>query len=135
MIDIGAGSGKLALAVAASTPARVLGIEYGERYVAAARASAGYFGLSNAEFLHADARDADLSRGSVFNVYHPPHGEVARTLSTKLGKIAQLRDVRLYVAGPRYDFADSFLAEVKRGALRLIEQRGAFGEVLVLRSG
>ena len=134
VFDLGSGSGKLALTVCASAHTRVVGVEYGRRYVEAARATADQLALTNVQFLHADVRDSDLSSGSIFYLYYPFNGPVARTVAQTLGALARTKPIAIYAAGPLGGFADHFLAEVASGALRLCERRGAFGEVLVLRS-
>jgi 23S rRNA (uracil1939-C5)-methyltransferase len=134
VVDIGSGSGKLALTVAASTLAQVWGVEYGEAYVLASRHSAELLGLANATFAHADVRDVDLSRGSIFYLYYPFHGEPARAVAEALGRLARTKDITVYAAGPVHDFGEHFLAQVAGGALALSEKRGEFSEALVVRS-
>lgn len=134
VIDIGSGSGKVALTVAASTRAQVRGVEYGESYVAAARRSCEFLGIANLTFVHADARVADLSAGTIFYLYYPFHGEVARTVVSRLGAMARTRPITVYAGGPSNGFGEHFLREAEAGAWRLSERRGEFGEVLVLRS-
>lgn len=131
VVDLGSGSGKLALTVAASTWARVRGIEYGESYVAAARRSAEFLGLQNLAFVHADVRDVDLSEGTIFFLYYPFHGEVARAVAQTLGRLGEEKQITLCLRGPSNDFADHFLAQE---SLRVVERRGEFSETLVLRS-
>ncbi|MDQ3262737.1 MAG: class I SAM-dependent methyltransferase [Myxococcota bacterium] len=132
VIDLGSGSGKLALTVAASSLARVRGIEYGKSYVAAARRSADFLGLQNLAFVHADVRDVELSEGTIFFLYYPFHGEVARAVAQTLGRLGEGRQITLCLRGPSNDFADHFLAQ---GSLSVVERRGEFSETLVLRSG
>jgi len=134
VLDIGSGSGKVALTVAASTRTQVRGIEYGGAYVDAARESAAHFGLHNASFIHADVRDVDLSEGSIFYLYYPFHGEPARVVADALGRLGRDKDITVYASGPRNDFGEHFLRQVETGALRLSETRGEFSEVFVLRS-
>lgn len=134
VFDLGSGNGKVALTVAASTFTRVRGVELGLSYVTAARASVTLLGLQNLDFVHADVREVDLSAGTIFYLYYPFHGAVARTVAETLGRLAREKDIRLYVNGPRLDFAEHFLREVEGGSLNLTERRGAFSEVMVLRS-
>ena len=134
VFDLGSGVGKVALTVAASTRARVRGVELGASYVAAARASAARLGLCNVDFELGDVRAADLSAGTVFFLYYPFHGAVARQVAQALGALARARPLAVYAAGPALDFGEHFLREVDAGALRLCERRGEFGQVLVLRS-
>ena len=135
LFDLGSGSGKVALTVAASTLAQVHGVEWGEAYVATARASAARFGLRNLRFTHADVREVDLSGGSIFYLYYPFHGAVAEDVARTLGKLARMKEITIYASGPRNEYGEYFLREVRDGALRLSESRGVFSEVMVLRSG
>ncbi len=134
VFDLGSGSGKLALTVSASTSTTVVGVECGASYVDAARVTAGELGLHNARFIHADVRDTDLSRGSIFYLYYPFHGAVAQGVAETLGALAREKNLTVYSHGPSGAFGEYFLREVDRGSLTLSERRGAFGEVLVLRS-
>ncbi len=131
VIDLGSGSGKLALTVAASTFARVRGIEYGESYVAAARRSADFLGVQNLSFVHSDVRSEDLSEGTIFFLYYPFHGEVARAVAQTLGRLGEEKAITVCLRGPRNDFADHFLGQ---GSLQVAERRGEFSETLLLRS-
>jgi 23S rRNA (uracil1939-C5)-methyltransferase len=134
VFDLGSGAGKLALTVAASSAARVQGVELGPAYVEAARGSAARLGLGNAGFLLADAREVDLSAGTIFYLYYPFHGEVARAVAGALGRLGRERDITVYASGPEGGYGEHFLAEVERGSLRLCERRGEHADVLVLRS-
>lgn len=134
VVDIGSGSGKVALTVAASSTARVFGLELGSAYVAQANRSATALGLGKTAFEVADARDYDYGRGSIFYLYYPFHGAVARTVAESLGRLAREKDITIYSAGPSYDFGEHFLRQVDSGALALSERRGPHAEVMVLRS-
>lgn len=134
VLDIGAGGGKVALTVAASTFTRVQGVEYGGAYVTSARGTAELLGLGNVDFVHADVRDVDLSEGSIFYLYYPFHGEVALAVAQTLGRLARVKDITVYASGPGNGFGEHFLKQVEQGALALSETRGEFSEVFVLRS-
>jgi predicted RNA methylase len=134
VFDLGSGSGKLANTVAASTQSQVRGIELEPTYASQARQSATWLGLRNVSFETADVRDVDLTPGSVFYLYYPFHGEVARHVSTRLGALARQKDIVVYAAGPTLDYGEHFLAQVGTKALRLAARRGEFGEVLHLVS-
>ncbi len=133
VIDLGSGNGKLTLTVSASTSTQVIGVEYGATYVAAARVTASELALENLRFIHADVRDVDLSAGSIFYLYYPFHGPVARTVADTLGALALAKDIVVYTSGPAMGFGEHFLKHVTDGAMTL-DRRGAFGEVMVLRS-
>lgn len=134
LVDIGCGSGKVALTLAASCRARVTGVEYDAGHVQTARAHAERLGLSNLTLVHADARTADLSEGTAFYLYYPFYGEVAQVVAARLGALARTRKIVIYASGPHLQYAEHFLAQVDEGALRLVERRGEMGEVMVLRS-
>lgn len=134
VIDLGSGSGKLAVTVAASTDARVVGVEYVERYVTAARASATPLALENLRFEHADVRDVDLTHGDVFYLYFPFRGALAQSVAQRLGTLARAKPLCIYASGPVGSFGEYFLREVDDGALTLAGKRGEFGEALFLHS-
>ncbi|RKG73753.1 methyltransferase domain-containing protein, partial [Corallococcus terminator] len=132
--DLGCGNGKFAITVAASSAARVKGVEYGQTYVDSARRNGERFALPNLEFIHADVRDVDLSDGTAFYLYFPFWGEVAHAVARTLGDIARARDITVYASGPQLDYGEHFLEQVSQGALRLAPERLAFADVMVLRS-
>ena len=132
--DLGCGNGKFAITVAASSSARVKGVEYGQTYVESARRTAERFALPNLEFIHSDVRDVDLSDGTAFYLFFPFWGEVAHAVARVLGGIARARDITVYASGPRHDYGEHFLEQVSQGALCLAPQRQDFADVMVLRS-
>lgn len=134
VFDLGSGSGKLALTVSASTRSQVVGVELCADYVEEARNTAADLSLHRLRFVHADAREVDLSSGSVFYLYHPFRGEVASSVAHALGSLARKKDIRIFCAGPSCGYAEYFEREVTNGALRLRERRGPFSEVMVLTS-
>jgi 23S rRNA (uracil1939-C5)-methyltransferase len=134
VFDLGSGSGKVALTVAASCVTRVEGVELVGAHVLEARASAEALGLDSARFHEADVRDVDLRSGSIFYLYFPFRGAVASAVASTLGALAREKDITVYASGPAWDYGEFFLREVERGALRLTERRGAHDEVMVLKS-
>lgn len=134
VFDLGSGSGKLAITVAASASTSVLGVEIERAYAAEARRSSTWLGLENVAFETADVRDVDLSRGSIFYLYYPFHGALAQEVARRLGALARDKDITIYAAGPALEFGEHFLAEVAGGSLSLTGRRGEFGEVLLLES-
>ncbi|MDP3233653.1 MAG: class I SAM-dependent methyltransferase [Myxococcales bacterium] len=134
VFDLGSGSGKLALTVAASSVATVQGVELLESAVDEANGSAVALGLQNVTFHRADVRDVDLSAGSVFYLYFPFRGEVASSVAATLGALARQKDITVYASGPVRDYGEYFAREVEQGAFRPLHRRGEFDEVLVLRS-
>lgn len=134
VFDVGSGSGKLAITVAASCSTTVQGVEIEPTYTEEARRSSSWLGLENVRFDTADVRDVELAQGSIFYLYYPFHGAVARLVAQRLGALAREKDITIYAAGPTNEFGQYFRAEVDGGALRLADTRGEFGEVLVLQS-
>lgn len=134
VFDLGSGSGKLALTVAASSVATVQGVELLESAVDEANGSAVALGLQNVAFQRADVRDVDLSAGTVFYLYFPFRGEVASSVAATLGALARQKDITVYASGPVRDYGEYFAREVEQGAFRPLQRRGEFDEVLVLRS-
>jgi hypothetical protein len=134
VFDLGSGSGKLALTVAASTRCKVRGVELEPTYAAASQRSSERLGLRNLDFHAADVRDVDLSVGNIFYLYYPFHGPVAREVAQRLGALARQKDITVYAAGPELQYGEYFLTEVANGALKLKGKRGEFGEVLLMQS-
>lgn len=131
VFDLGSGSGKLALTVAASSHTQVRGVEFVDAYVADSVRSATRLGLGNAAFACADVRDVDLAAGSIFFLYYPFHGPVAATVADTLGALSRDKPITIYASGPVRAYGEYFLAQ---SSLTLVERRGEFGDVMVLRS-
>lgn len=102
LIDLGSGLGNVPLLVAACTQARAVGIEIEPSYVDSARQCAEELNLDNASFLAHDAREADLSRGTIFYLYTPFRGEVLRAVLDRLRGHAEAstREIRVCTFGP-----------------------------------
>lgn len=100
LIDLGSGLGHVPLLVAACTPARGVGIEHEAAYVGSARRCARALGLRRADFVHADARAADLSAGSVFYLYTPFTGDLLAQVLERLRALAARRAIRVASLGP-----------------------------------
>lgn len=132
VFDLGSGSGKLGPTVAASSHAQVRGVEFVEADVAHSVRSAARLGLGNATFSCADVRDVDLAAGSIFFLYYPFHGPVAATVADALGALGHEKPITIYASGPVRAYGECFLAQ---SSLALVERRGEFGDVMVLRSG
>jgi SAM-dependent methyltransferase len=85
-IDLGSGVGRVCIVVALSTTARVRGIELQTSLVERARADATRAGAIVA-FENADARDANLSDGTVFFLYCPFTGPALARVLERLSEI------------------------------------------------
>jgi hypothetical protein len=100
LIDMGSGLGHVSLLSAVCTPARCLGVELEEAYIASARKSADALNIRNVTFIRADARSADLSLGTVFYLFTPFTGSVLRHVLDRLKREAATREIRLCTLGP-----------------------------------
>lgn len=100
LIDLGSGLGHVPLLAAACTPARCVGIEHEAAYVASARECAQALRLRRVEFVHADARVAELAAGTVFYLYTPFTGELLAQVLERLRALSLRRPIRLASLGP-----------------------------------
>jgi hypothetical protein len=100
LIDLGSGLGHVPLLVAIATAARCIGIEREPAYVECARSSAKALGLSRATFIRQDARQADLSQGTLFYLYTPFTGPVMRSVLDALRHEAARRTIHIVTYGP-----------------------------------
>lgn len=99
-IDLGSGLGHVPLLVSIGTPADSIGIETEPSYVEQARRCAERLNLGRVTFLQQDAREADLSAGTVFYLYTPFTGSILRSVLDRLRDEASRRRIRLCVYGP-----------------------------------
>jgi histone methylation protein DOT1 len=99
-IDLGSGLGHVPLQVATCTKTRAIGIELEPAYVESARRSAEGLQLNNATFLASDAREADLSSGTVFYLYTPFRGTILSAMLDRLRAEATTRAIRVCTFGP-----------------------------------
>jgi len=100
LVDLGSGLGHVPLLVSICTQARSIGIELEANYVQRAQQCAQSLNLKNVTFLHQDARDADLSTGTVFYLYTPFTGSVLRSVLDRLRREATTRQIRICTYGP-----------------------------------
>jgi hypothetical protein len=100
LIDFGSGLGHVPLLASICTEARCIGIERDEAYVRSARQCAAALNLKNAAFLQQDAREADLSAGTVFYFYTPFTGTILRAVLDSLRREAERREIRVCAYGP-----------------------------------
>ncbi len=99
-VDLGSGLGHVPMMVAICTEARGVGIESEASYVACARQCARRLNLDRVTFLREDAREADLSTGTVFYLYTPFMGSILRTVLNRLKCEAASRPIRICSYGP-----------------------------------
>ncbi len=100
LIDLGSGLGHVPMLVSASTGAQAIGIEREPVYVDGARRSARALNLDRVTFIAQDAREADLSRGTVFYLYTPFSGSILRAVMDLLKREATRRPIRIGTLGP-----------------------------------
>lgn len=100
LVDLGSGMGHVPLLAAICSPARCIGVEWQGAYVASARRCAQDLGLARAAFVQGDARQANLSTGTVFYLYTPFDGDMLRVMLDRLAAEARNRPIRLCTHGP-----------------------------------
>jgi hypothetical protein len=100
LIDLGSGLGHVPLLVSICTSARSIGIEVEATYVERARQCAQRLNLNRVTLIEQDAREADLSSGTVFYLYTPFTGSILRTVLDRLMSEAAKRRIRVYSYGP-----------------------------------
>ena len=100
LIDLGSGLGHVPLLSSICTGARSIGIEMEAAYVNCARQSAHELNLNNVTFIQQDAREADLSSGTVFYLYTPFLGTILRAVLDLLRREAVSREIRICTFGP-----------------------------------
>jgi len=99
-VDLGSGLGHVPLLVSMMTEALSLGVEVEEAYVVSARTCAQSLHLSRVQFAAQDARDADLSRGTVFYLYSPFKGSILDDVLSALRKESMRRSIKICSLGP-----------------------------------
>jgi histone methylation protein DOT1 len=100
LIDLGSGLGHVPLLVSICTGAHCIGIELEAAYVDCARESAKMLNLNNVTFIQRDARESDLSGGTVFYLYTPFSGTILRAVLNSLRQEAVSREIRVCTFGP-----------------------------------
>ena len=100
LIDLGAGLGHVVLITSICAGMRSIGIELERPYVDSARRCAERLSLSRVEFLHQDARAADLSMGTVFYLHTPFSGSILNTVLGRLRHEAATRSLQICTFGP-----------------------------------
>jgi hypothetical protein len=100
LIDLGAGLGHVVLITSICAGMRSIGIELERPYVDSARRCAERMNLRRVEFLHQDARAADLSMGTVFYLHTPFSGSILNTVLGRLRHEAATRTLKICTFGP-----------------------------------
>jgi hypothetical protein len=99
-VDLGSGLGHVPLLVSMMTGAQSLGIEVQAAYVSSARKCAQSLRLSRVQFIAQDARDADLSRGTIFYLYSPFKGSILANVLNALRMESMRRSIKICSLGP-----------------------------------
>jgi Histone methylation protein DOT1 len=99
-VDLGSGLGHVPLLVSMVTGAQSLGIEVQPAYVVSARKCAQSLRLSRVQFIAQDARDADLSRGTMFYLYSPFKGSILANVLSALRRESMRRPIKICSLGP-----------------------------------
>lgn len=128
LVDFGSGLGQLCILASLLTGARAIGIEREAAYVESARQCARNLRIDSVTFLHAEAREADLSRGTVFHLYTPFTGSILRDVLNRLQQESTRRPISICTLGPCTE------AVAREPWLRADTQPNA-GRVTVFRSG
>lgn len=100
LIDLGSGLGHVPLLASICTGARCIGIEREAAYVALARRRAQQLKLDRVSFFQQDARDADLSTGTVFYLYTPFTGAILASVLHRLQQESRSHPIRIGTFGP-----------------------------------
>lgn len=103
LIDLGAGLGHACILASILTGARTIGIELQGAYIASARECARSLHLDRVSFREQDARQADLSAGTVFYLYTPFSGSLLSAVLRKLQEESASRPIRICTLGPCAD--------------------------------
>jgi hypothetical protein len=99
-VDLGSGLGHVPLLVSLVTGTQSLGIEVQATYVASARECAQSLNLSRVRFIPQDAREADLSSGTVFYLYSPFNGSILTEVLSMLRRESTRRSIKICSLGP-----------------------------------
>lgn len=98
-VDLGAGLGKVVMAVNLLSGARARGIELQPELCMQARGAAAELALQKVSFVSGDARESDLSDATVIFLYLPFTGGALATVMERLRAVAQRRDLVLCALG------------------------------------
>jgi hypothetical protein len=98
--DLGSGLGRVPILVNLLSGATATGVEVEPAWCPYARRCAAELNLRRVEFIHADARDADYSTGTVFFMYTPFTGRMLLDVLERLRGEARRRSIRVFTYGP-----------------------------------
>jgi precorrin-6B methylase 2 len=92
VVDLGSGTGRVAILAHLLTGARAHGIEIQEPLVLAAKARCDALALDRVSFVHANAADTELD-GSIFFLYAPFNGQMLTQVLARLEEVARRRPI------------------------------------------
>jgi hypothetical protein len=98
--DLGSGLGQAVILVHLMSGIRARGVEYEAAYCHYAEACALQLNLSGVDFINADARNGDLSQGTIFFLFTPFEGAMLQDMLDILHKESQRRTIRIFTYGP-----------------------------------
>ena len=99
-IDLGSGMGQVVMLVNLITNIHSIGLEYEPAFCGYAKDRAAELNLKDVEFISADARFADYSRGTVFFMYTPFEGKMLMETLRNLQGEAKKTKIRIFTYGP-----------------------------------
>jgi hypothetical protein len=100
LYDLGSGLGHVPILVNLLTSLKTRGIEREAAYVRYSKECLETLGLSDVQFINADARHVDFSDGTIFYMYTPFRGEMLQQVLRKLQAHSQRRPIRICTYGP-----------------------------------
>ncbi|MCX6049657.1 MAG: hypothetical protein NT075_31545, partial [Chloroflexi bacterium] len=98
--DLGSGLGQIAMLVQLLTGSKTKGVEVETGFCTYAQACAQQLGLTNIDFINADARLADYADGTIFYLFTPFKGTLLQTVLDRLAQEAQTRTIKVCTFGP-----------------------------------
>jgi hypothetical protein len=98
--DLGSGLGHVPILVNLLTGIKSKGVEIQEFYCRYSNKCLSKLGLSDTEFIHADARNVDYDDGTIFYMYTPFRGNVLRQVLAKLEAQSKRRQIKICAYGP-----------------------------------
>lgn len=99
-VDLGSGLGHVSVMVNILAGIRTLGVEIQPHYARSAQQTAQRLNLSGVRFVAQDAREADLSSGTVFYLFTPFTGSILTKVLHRLQQESLTRPIKVCVLGP-----------------------------------
>jgi hypothetical protein len=98
--DLGSGVGRVVILVNLASGAKAKGVEFNPDLHQYACDYADKLGLTDVEFINADAQKVDYSDGTVFFMYTPFTGELMQAVLRQLWQTAQKHPIKVCAFGP-----------------------------------